>query len=270
MSKSLRSHLEQSLEKFNGFPTALTDEKALRSLIDTLRPLSTDKPLIRVGAEGDGGYLIPDDLQGLSACFSPGVGEVSAFEVDCADRGMAVQLADASVNAPAAHHSNFTFTRRFVGAISNKNTMTLDEWVSYTLGDFCGDLLLQMDVEGSEYEVFLSTSQTLLERFRILVIEFHMLDQFWSRPFFRLARRVFEKILQSHVCVHLHPNNCCGTIEKSALTIPRVMEFTFLRRDRIQSFSPARTFPHVLDRDNTSNPPLHLPRCWYDSSYGEK
>lgn len=266
MPKSLRSHLEQSLEKFHAFPTALTDSQAILRLIESLRPLSTNYELIRVGSEGDGGYLLPDDLANLVACFSPGVGNVSAFETDCANRGMAVQIADGSVEGPAAEHPSFEFTKKFVGAVANRTTMTLDEWVSRTADAQQGDLLLQMDVEGSEYEVFLSTSQTLLKRFRILVVEFHMLDQLWSRPFFRLASRVFEKILQSHVCVHLHPNNCCGTIEKSAATIPRIMEFTFLRRDRIQSSSPAAIFPHVLDKDNTSNPPLPLPLCWYNTT----
>lgn len=41
------------------------------------------------------------------------------------------------------------------------------------------------------------------------------------------------------------------------------MEFTFLRNDRIKTRHYAMTFPHPLDRDNTPNPPLVLPACWY-------
>jgi FkbM family methyltransferase len=266
MPKNLRSHLEQSLEKFQAFPTALTDRQAILRLIESLRPLSTNHELIRVGCDGDGGYLLPDDLANLVACFSPGVGNVSAFEADCANRGMAIQMADGSVDGPAAEHPGFEFTKKFVGAVANRTTMTLDEWVSNTAEAQQGDLLLQMDVEGSEYEVFLSMSRTLLERFRVIVVEMHMLDQLWSRPFFRLASRVFEKILQTHACVHLHPNNCCGVIEKGALEIPRVMELTLLRRDRIEAFQPATDFPHPLDQDNTRNSPLPLPRCWYNTT----
>lgn len=36
-------------------------------------PLTTNIELIRVGSNFDGGYLVPNDLQGIEACFSPGV-----------------------------------------------------------------------------------------------------------------------------------------------------------------------------------------------------
>ena len=37
-----------------------------------LSPCSNGHSLIRVGAARDGGYLVPDDLEGIVACFSPG------------------------------------------------------------------------------------------------------------------------------------------------------------------------------------------------------
>jgi hypothetical protein len=40
----------------------------------------TDVPLIRLGADGDGGYLVPDDLEDVAACFSPGVDDRASFE----------------------------------------------------------------------------------------------------------------------------------------------------------------------------------------------
>lgn len=53
----------------------------LRYRIRTLRPIVTDYPLVRVGDNADGGYLIPDDLVGVSACFSPGVDVKASFEM---------------------------------------------------------------------------------------------------------------------------------------------------------------------------------------------
>jgi hypothetical protein len=42
------------------------------------------------------------------------------------------------------------------------------------------------------------------------------------------------------------------------------MEFTFVRHDRLARDAGYRiVFPHPLDCDNTSNPPLPLPECWY-------
>ncbi len=245
------------------FPTPWTDADDVRALLGRLSPVSTARELVRLGPEGDGGYLVPDDLDGIEACFSPGVNEVSGFEKDCADLGMDVFLADKSVSQPAEAHERFHFTKRYVGALTNEDFMTMDGWVEASVPGSEGDLLLQIDIEGSEYETFLATSDGLMGRFRIVVAEFHALHHLWSRPFFEVASRAFDKVLQTHTCVHVHPNNCCGTLTRGGVTIPRVVEFTFLRTDRVRRPTPATAFPHPLDRDNTSYPHIALPDSWY-------
>lgn len=241
-----------------------TTKDELQSLISKLHPVSCDKELIRLGLIGDGGYLVPDDLTGIEACFSPGVGFSSTFEKDCADRGMKVFLADGSVDSAKSYHELFVFLKKYVGMVTDNNFTTLDDWVKSSMPDFRGDLLLQMDIEGSEYEVLLAASEDLLKRFRIIVIEFHSLDRLCCKPFFKIASQVFEKLLHTHTCVHNHPNNFSDVIEFKGLEIPSVMEFTFLRNDRISNSSFAKTFPHPLDADNAENKPsLPLPVCWY-------
>lgn len=41
--------------------------------------------MIRIGEVHDSSYIIPDDLEGITACFSPGVGPSSSFELDVAE-----------------------------------------------------------------------------------------------------------------------------------------------------------------------------------------
>lgn len=263
MRRHLKPYITKALAFANVFPTRMTDPSNLRILLTTLHPISPEKELIRLGHQGDGGYLVPDDLTGISACFSPGVSRISGFEKDCADCGMKVFLADKSVDRPAEEHKLFHFSKKFIGAISNDDFMTLDSWVDTSLSDRDSDLLLQIDIEGYEYEVFLSTSEVLMRRFRIIVAEFHQLDQLWNKPFFNLASRTFEKILKTHSCVHIHPNNCRGSIKKDGIEIPKTMEFTFLKSDRIDHCSYQQNFPNPLDCENTANAPLPLPSCWY-------
>jgi len=265
MKQLLKSYLTRTLAWVHAFPTAMTDPEHIRSLMKSLHPLSTDKGLVRLGPKADGGYLVPNDLEGISACFSPGVYLVSGFEKDCAERGMKVYLADKTVDGPAEDHPLFHFTKKFVGATSSKDFMTLDDWVTDSAMEPNSDLLLQMDIEGYEFEVFLSASDALMRRFRIIIVEFHYLDQLWSRPFFQLASRAFDKLLQTHACVHIHPNNGTGSLRKGGLEIPRTMEFTFLRRNRINHASCQKIFPHPLDVDNSANPTLLLPPCWYSA-----
>ena len=50
-----------------------TQEKKVLELIKKLQPYNVGKDLIRLGAKRDGGYLVPDDLVEIEACFSPGV-----------------------------------------------------------------------------------------------------------------------------------------------------------------------------------------------------
>ncbi len=229
-----------------------------QSIIPRLYPADTDMHLIRFGPHGDGGYLIPNDLVGISACFSPGVSIISGFEKDCADRGMRVYLADASVDAPSESHHLFEFSKTFIGGYSRENFITLDQWVAKSSEETINDFMMQMDIEGYEYEALSAVSVELMKRFRIIVIEFHGVDNLD-----RNKVRVFKKLLNTHTCVHIHPNNCCGFVRLFNIEIPRVMEFTFLRKDRIKNSFYRRDFPHPLDSDNTSNPSLPLPACWY-------
>jgi hypothetical protein len=260
-SKSLRQFLLGLVGPLGIDVTERTPRADLVGLIEKLRPVQAK--LIRVGPPGDGGYLLPDDLDGIEYLFSPGVSTESGFEADTARRGIKVFMADFSVDRPGEDHPNFTFDKKFVGAMSDERFMTMDEWKQKYLADYRGDLLLQMDIEGFEYETLFNISPELLQQFRIILLEVHFIEQWLSRPYFDLVARVFDKLTQSHVVVHLHPNNCCGSVRSQGLELPRIMEFTLYRRDRMSEASPATEFPHPLDADNTPKATLELPDCWF-------
>ena len=245
------------------YPSRITRRNKLKTLIKSLHPVNSDRELIRMGPNGDGGYLVPNDLEGVLACFSAGVGKSSGFEMDCAKRGMKVFLADNTVKEPPESHELFNFTKKNVGVITNSNVITIDNWVFESLPNADTELLLQMDIEGSEYEVLLSASDQLLKRFRIIVVEFHYLGEMLNSKSFDIVGGVFNKLLQSHTCVHIHPNNADKFVKYRDLIIPRTAEFTFLRNDRIENSSLSKTFPHPLDRDNTLKKSVKLPDCWY-------
>jgi len=135
------------------FPTRMTDPEKVKSLIARLHPVTSAKALIRLGPNGDGGYLIPDDLEGIEACFSPGVCNVAGFELDCAKMGMDVFMADASVDKPPIDHAQFKFQKKFIGSSTQGNFISLEDWV-ISSSSKTADLLLQMDIEGYEYEAF--------------------------------------------------------------------------------------------------------------------
>lgn len=241
----------------------LTEKELVRSLIKSLHPYQTDYELIRLGSTSDGGYLVPNDLKGLSACYSPGVGAYSSFEDDCSKIGMRVFLADKSVDGPMINNDRFIFIKKFIGPITQGDTITIDDWVNNNTDDEKSDLLMQMDIEGDEYLTIISISESLLKRFRIIVIEFHQLERLFNKEFYTTAASSFQKILKNHVCVHIHPNNYSKITKYEDIQIPGTAEFTFLRKDRISHLKPATIFPHQLDHDCTNNPTIVLPECWY-------
>lgn len=244
----------------------MTPREEVLSFIRNIRPYSTNLELIRMGPKSDGGYLIPNDLSNIEACFSPGVANEFGFEIDCYNNGMKLFLADKSVERPIIPNIEFQFKKKFISCFSREGFITMDNWVRSSLNkDNNSDLLLQMDIEGHEYASIINMSQNLLNRFRIMVIEFHDLDKIWTKSFFSFVNIAFEKILMCHTCVHIHPNNHCGYRMKNGIKIPRVMEFTFIRNDRIKTKFPKKNFNHELDVDNdTKSPPIVLPKYWFN------
>jgi hypothetical protein len=245
--------------------TRCADRGEVLGLIKSLRPMDCGKDLIRIGGNGDGGYLVPDDLEGIEYCFSPGVGTTTNFESHLATLKIRSFLADYSVDSPPIRRPEFTFDKKFLGADDNETFFTLKSWKDKYLRGYTGELLLQMDIEGFEYEVIPSTPADVLNCFRIMVIEFHFLDRLFD-PFVQelVFKPCFEKILGHFYVSHIHPNNCCGSVKTDGIEIPRVIEFTFYNRNRVAGAREYHEFPHPLDRDNvTTRRSLRLPKVWY-------
>lgn len=243
---------------------ATTSKECLESFFQKIRPVTTNLPLIRVGGGGDGGYLIPDDLKGITSCFSPGVSVIANFESELARRGIKCFMVDYSVEKAPLDNSLFFFKKKYLGLVDNEKFIRLDTWLEASVPG-SGDLLLQMDIEGAEYPVLLDADVELLKRFRIVVIEFHGMDSIFFRQGFDLIDAVFSKLLIGFDVVHIHPNNCSRAIPRNdSFAVPSAIEVTFVRKDRVMTRRPSVVFPHELDQPNMQNyPDYPLPQCWY-------
>jgi hypothetical protein len=240
-----------------------SDPAAVKALVRRLHPVFTGHDMVRLGERDDGGYVLPNDLDGFTGCFSPGVSNRATFELDLIKRGIPCFLADYSVDAAPLSAGQAHFTKKFIGVCNDEKTMTLDDWVCEHLpGE--DDLILQMDIEGSEWPVLLNVSEKTLRRFRLIVAEFHNVDRLTDKHAFRIIHAVFDRLLQYFVVAHNHPNNYGGVIRWQSLPIPRAIELTFLRKDRTVPLGYAQQFPHPLDVPNSPRiPDLVLPKAWY-------
>ena len=200
---------------------------------------------------------------GIGECFSPGVSNTADFEADMVKRGIKCYLADYSVVAPPFQHDLIDFEKKFLGAKESNEYITINKWIEQKSRDKT-DLILQMDIESAEYEVILDISNENLRKFRILVIEFHQMDLLLNKHAFRYIKQVFQKLLDIYDVVHIHPNNCLPPLNYQKYKIPPVLEFTFLRKDRVVEKTATKNFPHDLDRANVSgNVDYALPVMFY-------
>jgi len=245
------------------FVDPMTPVSRLESLAKKLHPHVSKFPLVRMGSNADGGYLIPDDLKNIKACFSPGVDTFATFESDLLKCGIGSHLADYSVDKSPDGLQALSFTKKFIGANSHDHFISLEDWVD-EFEPKCtnNSLLLQMDVEGAEYETLLSCSTKTLSKFRIMVIEFHAIESWGHSDFLNIVEATFNKILDTHFIVHSHPNNAMGLVDMNGLIAPRIFELTFFSRKRASPGAVAVT-PHPLDFPNVSNmPDLNWDQCW--------
>lgn len=265
MVSKFKNYLRLILIKSGIWLSKTTETNKIRDFFLMVAPVNTSYSLIRLGGNGDGGYLVPDDLEDIKVCFSPGVCATADFENDLTRMGIKCFLADYAVESAPIDNPLFNFEKKYLGPINSDIFMTLESWVNLKSPEG-SNFILQMDIEGAEYSVILDAPTKILEKFKVLVIEFHGLETLLSKEGFKLIELTFIKILKTFEVVHIHPNNCCEPVECDGVLIPPVMEFTFLRRDRVINKGACKNFPHSLDRVNdVLKHDFPLPSCWYDA-----
>lgn len=258
LKNAVRNFLLQS----GYFVSQVADYEKVKDFFDLIKANQASCKLVRIGGRGDGGYLVPDDFDGIDECFSPGVSVIADFEKELVAQGMLCHLADFSVDRPPFDHNLIDFEKKFLGIDNDEIFIRLDTWVS--LKEKSGkDCILQMDIEGAEYRVILDSSDEVLKKFRIIIIEFHHLNKMFEMFGFDLIDLTFRKLLKQFNIVHIHPNNYRKPVVHYGYSIPPLMEITFLRKDRVIQNISTGVSQHELDEPNVSEfPDVALPACW--------
>jgi len=240
-----------------------TSLDSIKAFIESLKASEISIPLIRLGDEKDGGYIIPEDLDGITSCFSPGVNGKASFEQALAHYGIRSFMADNSVDSPPIQNDLFVFTKKHLGHQNNEAKIRFDNWISEN--DDGNDSILQMDIDGPEYEVLPITSIDVLKKFRIICLELHYLDRLPDPHFFKHIQETTEHLLSDFKVVHIHPNNFLKPIRYKGIVIPPIIELTLLRKDRNHFTGKfVASYPHPLDKTNDpTKKDFILPSIWW-------
>lgn len=227
------------------------ESNVLEKLFNYFTPYDTNHELVRIGPSSDGGYLVPNDIEDIDFFISPGVGTISDFELVFAEKGVKCLLIDGSVETLPINHKNFLFLKKFLSKKDNYNHISLNSIINdYELIDF-NNMFLQIDIEGSEFEVIESLSEKFLSKFRIIVIEFHNFKDILLDKNINYYFDIFEKINSHFTLLHLHPNNCSYQLNiNKKYTFADVIEATYIRNDRVEFKSPSKIKEDKLDKKN--------------------
>ena len=266
----IKSFLKKILIKLGINAQIISSNKDLSLLVARFKENYKPLNLIRIGAMSDGGYLVPNILDNIKYCFSAGIGNISSFEKELSKKYLIKSfMSDGSINEPPEVDENFFFIKKFISSRTKDEYITLSDWLINSIGKdkkTNDNKILQMDIEGSEYEVLTYESAETLGLFSIIIIEFHELQNLANRNFLKMFSGNLEKIYKYFSICHVHPNNNCGVIKIGGIEVPGAIEVTFVRNDLIkkENLLSEIVLPHQLDCKTIKNiKEIKMPEIWW-------
>ena len=243
--------------------------------LEFIRPYDYQN-LVRIGSEGDGGYLLPQAvIKDITCCISFGIGYNHEFEnhLQKLVKNLRVAGFDHSVGVlffgRLAINGLFKLlllkgsisefkerSKRFLNFLHfwviNKNNRHKKIKVSELnvidiFNNFKGEVnLLKIDIEGSEWEI-LPKIEDRLENVVCIILEFHDV----SKNLVNL-KKIVKKLEQTHSLAHLHINNFSPPINTG---VPDFIEITFVQK-KYQQSDIMRTELPLMNLDKKTMPKL--------------
>lgn len=242
---------------FNCKTSSQTSSEEIRALIRTLKPRAFKNDYkVRVGAHADGGYVLPSCALSSNLVLSIGIGDQVSFDLAMANRGATVYQYDHTIERQPAVHKNFRYFKKGWGSKTTDELITLSSMVEMIDWNEARCPILKFDVEGAEWEALLLTQQEVIEKFEIIVGEFHYFHNLIGRGFFKLVYQIFKKLSSSHLPAHIHPNNATGVRLINGIPFPPLLEITWCKKSMVNEGEFSRDpIPGPLDFPNLAGRP---------------
>lgn len=231
-----------------GYPTRI------REVSKRLSPIGVSGiSFIRVGDANDGGYVLVEDFSSKDVCLSLGIGDNDSFDQELAGKIQAIHMYDHTIETTPSSMPNAYFHKVGISAKRQPGFVTLEDCLESIPSST--EVILKIDIEGTEWEVFANVRVETLNRFKQIAVEFHGLHRLNDDKHFNLVTESLDKLNKNHAVVNVHANNWSDFDIIGNFPVPDVIEVTYVRRDRlkISSISP------VVDPD-----PLNAPNNPYN------
>lgn len=194
-----------------------------------IRPYSINVPLVRIGRNFDGGYIMADSFRKGGIAYSFGIADDVSWDNDIANKNYEVFMYDYSIDGLPIHRSNFHFFKKGIGGSRNYEIPldTLENIIISNNHVGFKNMILKMDVEGYEYEIIENTESSVWDKFDQIVIEFH--DCLNPSIMFLLVK-CLKKLFNTHALIYVHGNNFGDTVKVGDLTLYQYMEMSLSNR----------------------------------------
>lgn len=227
------------------------EQAAILDLMSCLTPrqaVGFDK--VRLGRNGDGGYVLLDDFAGVSAALSFGIETDCSWDTDIANRGIEVHQDHHSVAGPPTPNPRFRFYKKKIAAVASEQSETIGSALEKLPASEAGRVVLKIDIEGSEWEAFDVTSVEQLAQFSQIVGEFHGFSNALDATWRNTAHRVMTKLRSVFDVIHVHANNHSPFHIVANIAIPDTIELSFANRAIYTCQETSEVFPGSIDQPN--------------------
>jgi len=208
---------------------------------------------VRIGGDYDGGYVMVDNFERVEAAYSFGIGGDVSWEEGIALRGHDVFMYDHTIERLPKDHPKFHYFKVGVtGYGKGANLKTLSELIAENNHTASKNLIMKIDIEGCEWDVFKETSSVAISQFSQIIVEFHNLVPAAYGSKHDLIMEVLKKIKLTHQSVHVHANNYGLPLWIGQLVLPSILEVTYVRRADFKNkfIANTRQFPTDIDLPN--------------------
>lgn len=240
------------LNKYSHFyylPNTIEVKKRVKEVYALITPMKArEANKIRIGNQHDGGYVCLDYLQKVTSAVSLGISDDVSWDLAMADLNIDVYQYDYSVNGPPVHNNHFKFYKLKVAGTDGPGAISLDSIVKNNKLCAPASNFLKIDIEGDEWETFLSSSEEVLGAFSQIVCEFHNFHLISDIDYFEKIKNTLCKLKDKFQVIHVHGNNYTPLLICPGVgSLPQVMEISFASRSIFSFEKCNETFPGPLD-----------------------
>ena len=226
----------------------------LQFIYQLLKPKSIlGKTKVRIGNHQDGGYILLNDFENIKIAYSFGINNDVTFDKDLAGKNIDIFMYDHTIKRLPYENKRFHWKKiGLTDKIGKENNMkTLSELIKENRHTDEKNMILKIDIEGEEWNIFNNISIEILTQFKYILAEFH-----FNYNNAKNYLKVLSKLNISHQIFHLHCNNGGSLIYFDGNIICSALEISYIIKENNTFVNNRDFFPiKNIDYKNGDNRP---------------